>query len=291
MLIATSDRVFESSRVHSTLVLERRFRVHVLHREQLLFDSRFSPSARKGAGGVTLYFVIAGEFQIGDRPVMHAPLAFALAEDEFERVMPSSTTFRSWGARSTTIELRLAAGDVRGPIGLAAGPRPLADRTWARCRAFSDACAAAEPDEQLVRTWLTDLGDDGLIDPELLTSIAAAEPEAFTRVWAKLRPLYASHATNGSILQIKRATGLSLRQLTRDLARMTRAFGLGGSFRDTTRVLRLRAAIVLLSAPGGTATVVATQAGYKSIDAMGRAFRDAGLPPPSVVQEAIRYRP
>ena len=64
----------------------------------------------------------------------------------------------------------------------------------------------AEPDEPLVRTWLTDLGDDGLIDPDLLTSIAAAEPEAFTRVWDKLRPLYASPAPNSSIMQVKRAT-------------------------------------------------------------------------------------
>ena len=39
-----------------------------------------------------------------------------------------------------------------------------------------------------------------------------------------------------------------------------------------------------------SATEVATLVGYKSIDAMGRAFRDAKLPPPSAVQDAIRYR-
>lgn len=290
MLIAASDRRFESSRVHSALVLERRCRIHVLHREHLRFDSRYCPSTRKAAAGATLYFVVTGAFQAGDGPVQQGPLAFALAEDEFERVTPASPTFRSWGAPSVTIELRLAARDVRGPIGLATGPRALAERTWGRCHAFAAACATGEPSEELVRMWLADLADDGVIDPDLVASLVPTEPEAFVRLWAALRPLYASHATSASILQLRRVTGLSLRQLTRDLGNMTRTFGLGGSFRDTTRVLRLRAAIVLLSAPGGTATEIASLVGFQSLDAMGRAFRNAGLPPPSVVQDAIRYR-
>ena len=41
------------------------------------------------------------------------------------------------------------------------------------------------------------------------------------------------------------------------------------------RVLRLRAAVLLLSAPGGTPSDVARTVGYGSLDAMGRAFRDA----------------
>ncbi|MBA2542448.1 MAG: helix-turn-helix transcriptional regulator [Deltaproteobacteria bacterium] len=274
--------------MQSTLVLERQFRLHVLHREQLLFDSHFSPSPKQGAAGITLYFVVAGSFQIADR-VLEAPLVFALAEDEFERVTPASRTFRSWGDPSVTIELRVAAEHVCGSVGLDAGPRELSEWMWARTSAFSTACFSNEPDETLVQAWLVDLVEDGLIAPALVESIVLPEPEAFTRLWAACRPLYANHTTNASILQIKRATGLSLRQLTRDLGMMTRAFGLGGSFRDTTRVLRLRAAIVLLSAPGGTATKIATLVGYKSLDAMGRAFREAKLPPPSIVQDTIRY--
>jgi AraC-like DNA-binding protein len=56
------------------------------------------------------------------------------------------------------------------------------------------------------------------------------------------------------------------------------------------RVLRLRAACLMLSAPAGTPSEVARAVGYGSLDAMGRAFRDASLPAPSVVQEAVRYR-
>lgn len=289
MLIASSDRRFEESRVQSMLVLERRFRLLVLHRDKLLFDSRFSPAARKGAGGTTVYFVLAGSFQVGDGPVMQAPLAFVLADDELERVTPTSRTFRAWGAPFVNIELRLVDGDVRRPIGLAAGPLSLSASTWSRCAAFAANCAAGEPDERTVRAWLEDLAAEGLFAPEVVASIVDPEPEPFRRLWTKLRAFYENHATNTSILEIKRATGLSLRQLVRDLAGMTRAFGLGGSYRDTMRVLRLRAAIVLLSAPHGTATDVASQVGYKSIDAMGRAFREAGLPPPSVVQDTIRF--
>ena len=61
-------------------------------------------------------------------------------------------------------------------------------------------------------------------------------------------------------------------------------------FRDAMRVIRLRAAVLLLSAPDGTPSDVARIVGYGSLDAMGRAFRDAHLPAPSVVQEAVRYR-
>jgi len=48
--------------------------------------------------------------------------------------------------------------------------------------------------------------------------------------------------------------------------------------------------VLFLSAPGGTPSEVAKAVGYGSLDAMGRAFRDAKLPAPSVVQEAVRYR-
>ena len=47
---------------------------------------------------------------------------------------------------------------------------------------------------------------------------------------------------------------------------------------------------LLLSAPAATPSEVAKAVGYGSLDAMGRAFRDATLPAPSVVHAAVRYR-
>jgi AraC-like DNA-binding protein len=106
-----------------------------------------------------------------------------------------------------------------------------------------------------------------------------------------MRPLYHDLATSASLKQIAALAGLSLRQLGRDLTDLTRTFGLFGTgFRDAMRILRLRAAVVLLSAPEATAHDVARVVGYSSLDAMGRAFRDAQLPAPSLVHTAVRYR-
>jgi transcriptional regulator GlxA family with amidase domain len=138
---------------------------------------------------------------------------------------------------------------------------------------------------------LAALATAGVIHRELADSVVTREPERFVRLWAVMRPLYQRLATSASLKQIAELTNLSLRQLGRDLADLTRTFGLfGAGFRDAMRVLRLRAAVLLLSAPDGTPSDVARLVGYGSLDAMGRAFRDAHLPAPSVVQGAVRFR-
>ena len=122
-------------------------------------------------------------------------------------------------------------------------------------------------------------------------SVVTDEPERFVRVWSAMQPLYGDLATSTSLKQLAALARLSLRQLGRDLRDFTATFNLyGGGFREAMRVLRLRAAVTLLSAPGGTPSDVARAVGYGSLDAMGRAFRDAHLPAPSIVQEAVRYR-
>jgi len=129
-----------------------------------------------------------------------------------------------------------------------------------------------------------------VLSKDLTSSVVAAEPERFVRLWSVLRPLYEDLATSASLKQIAIVAKLSLRQLGRDLGDLTRTFGLfGAGFRDAMRVLRLRAAVLMLSAPGGTPSEVARTVGYGSLDAMGRAFRDAQLPAPSIVQDAVRY--
>ena len=47
--------------------------------------------------------------------------------------------------------------------------------------------------------------------------------------------------------------------------------------------------MLLLSAPDATPSDVSRAVGYGSLDAMGRAFRDASLPAPSIIQDAVRY--
>lgn len=286
--MAASDRVFGPSRLRSVLILERRFRVHVVIRDRLVYDTRFA--ARASRNHIPrLYFVVGGSVQIAGGHVMAAGTAFVLSETEFECVAEGALTFRTWGEPSIVLDLQLRAEDIRSPIGLANGPVRLGEATWTTVHAMSEALLAGGSVEPLVPALLERLATDGAIGASVPGSIQD-EPEQLARTWAGLAPLYTNQMTSASIFTLKKLTGMSIRQLARDIKLLTKTFGLPGEgFRDTVKVMRLRTAVMLLSSPGATATEVAQQVGYKSLEAMGRAFRDSGLPAPSVVQQQVRF--
>jgi len=285
MLSATSTRPFGSSTLQTTIFLERRFRAHLVSRDRLLFDTAYSPPAKKPSPFVHLYVTLKGSFSVDGKPPVVGPQAYMLAETEFDRVLPGSSKFRSWGNPGVICELRIPAADVRRPIGMGHGPLELPPTVWEAYSALEATRSEAALHEVIVR-----LGEAGVLSKDLTSSVVAQEPDRFVRLWTVLRPLYEDLATSASLKQIAIVAKLSLRQLGRDLGDLTRTFGLfGAGFRDAMRVLRLRAAVLMLSAPGGTPSDVARTVGYGSLDAMGRAFRDALLPAPSIVQEAVRY--
>ncbi len=286
MLSATSHLAFGGGTLRSTVFLERKLRIHVVRRDRLLFDSAFAPPTRVPSAFVHLFVQLSGTLAPAGAPALSGPCAFVLAEAEFDRVTRGARTFRSFGAQCTVVELRLPGAEVRPPIGLGHGPVPLAPQVWDAYRALE-----ANPGELAVHRLLAALAGTGVMSADLATSVVAEEPERFARVWAVMQPLYQHLATSTSLKQIASLAGLSLRQLGRDLTDLTRTFGLfGGGFRDAMRILRLRAAVLLLSAPDATPNDVARVVGYSSLDAMGRAFRDARLPPPSLVHSAVHYR-
>jgi AraC-like DNA-binding protein len=286
VLSATSHLEFGGSTLRSTVFLERRLRLHIVRRDRLLFDTAFAPPMRTPGASAHLYAQLSGTFHPAGRPPVHGPCAFVLAETEFDRVVPGAMTFRSFGARCTIVEIRVPVGDVRRPVGLGHGPIRLDGRVWEAYRALE-----VEPGETAVQSLLAALSATGVVTADLATSVVTSEPERFQRLWSVMRPLYGNLATSASLKQIGELAGLSLRQLGRDFADLTRTFGLFGTgFRNAMRVLRLRAAVLLLSAPDGTPSDVARVVGYGSLDAMGRAFRDAQLPAPSLVHSAVCYR-
>ena len=286
MLSASSTRTFNGSTLKSTVFLERRMRAHLVSRDRILYDSAYSPPAKKSSPYVHLFAQLRGTFEIAGGGVVTAPCAYVLAENEFDRVEPGVTTFRSYGAPAEVLEIRLAAADLKRPVGLARGALSLPAAVW---DAYHE--LARSQDEASLHALIAKLGEADIVSRDLTTSIVTTEPERYTRIWTTLKPFYNDLAMSTSLKQIAVIAGLSLRQLGRDLGDFTRDFGLfGGGFRDATRVLRLRAAVLFLSAPGATPSEVAKAVGYGSLDAMGRAFRDAKLPAPSVVQEAVRYR-
>lgn len=277
---------FGGSMLRSTAFLERRFRLHMVRRDRLVFDTAFAPPAKAVSSFVHLFAQLSGTFLVAGAPAIAAPCAFVLAETEFDRVVRGALTFRSFGARCTIIEARVPAADLRLPVGLCHGPVALTDAVWAAYHALE--ATAGEP---AAHALIGALGAADIVSRDLTTSVVEHEPERFLRVWAVMRPLYQDLATSASLKQIAALAGLSLRQLGRDLRDLTRTFTLfGAGFRDAMRVLRLRAAVLLLSAPEGTPSDVARTVGYGSLDAMGRAFRDASLPAPSIIQEAVRFR-
>ena len=286
MLSATSTRSFSGSTLKSTIFLERRLRAHLVVRDRLLYDAAYAPPAKKATPYVHLFAQLQGTFTTTSGINAAAPCAFVLAETEFDRVEPGSTTFRSYGAPGEIVEIRLSPSDIRRPVGLVHGALELPASVWDAYRAL-----ATSGSEAALHALVTQLGEADIVARDLTTSIVTNEPDRYLRIWTTLKPFYNDLAMSTSLKQIAVIAGLSLRQLGRDLGDFTRDFGLfGGGFRDATRVLRLRAAVLFLSAPGASPSDVAKAVGYGSLDAMGRAFRDAKLPAPSVVQEAVRYR-
>jgi len=286
VLSATSTREFAGSRLTSNIFLERKLRAHVVRRERLLYDSAYAPPAKKLNQVAHLFAQLSGTLHPSGGSPITGRQAWALAESEFDRVMPGSRTFRSFGDNALIVELRVPVADLHRPAGLQYGPLELPAEVWAAYEAIERA-----PGEAALLALIARLGEHGIVSKDLASSVVATEPDRFVRLWDVMRPLYQDLATSASLKQIATIARLSLRQLGRDLGDLSKTFGLfGGGFRDAMKVVRLRAACLFLSAPQATPSDVARAIGYGSLDAMGRAFRDANLPSPSIVQEAVRYR-
>jgi AraC-like DNA-binding protein len=290
MMTATSESSFGESRILSALLLERRFRAHLMWRHRLLYDSRYAAAAAVPlVASATIYISAEGAFELAGGTRTEEPVAYVAAIEEFEHVGAGVPTFRSWGDPAVALSFQVQIADLRVPVGLRHGPIELSDSTWGAVHAIAEAFAIRDPLDQPVAQLLAGLARDGIVVDEMATSVET-EPEPLARAWAALAPLYDNITTSSSLFGLARSTGLSLRQVRRDVKALAQVFGLlGAGFRDSLHVLRLRFAALLLSAPEATVGEVAQRAGYKSVDALGRAFRDYGLPAPSVVRAAVLY--
>jgi AraC-like DNA-binding protein len=289
VLTSQSDVRLGESRLKNAIFLERRFRLYTVWRDRLLFDTKLMPPAVRSTGASTLLFVASGSLQIGEGPVLAAPAAFSLAESEYERVRPGAINLRTWGEPLVAVDLRFATGDVRVPIGLANGPLALPASLWSAVDTFVERLVVDGPQVDQVRALVAALEQDSIVAPGLADSIQD-EPENLRRLWSALEPLFNRQATTASLLAIKRELGLSIRQLHRDATELARTFGLlGDGFRSTLKLFRMRAAVAWLATPDATLQEVAEHVGYRTVDAMARAFRDTKLPPPSAVRDIVRF--
>jgi AraC-like DNA-binding protein len=291
MLIATTSIEFGDSKVRTVIALARGLRVHLVWREQLVVDARFLARADRGRDVATLILGLEGKLRIGDAE-HQGPRAYVLSPAEFDRVEPGAIPFRMWGDPSVTLEIGVSSDDVVGPIGLAAGPRAVGAETWAALEAMLTVALDGRPVDDALRRVFAGLITDRVLDPDVLRRASEPIPPHLSRLWTGIRDLYERNVTSASVREIMAMTGLSARQLRRDVGDFTKYFPLpGDGFRETVRVVRLRMAALMLSSPYATVTQVAEQVGYGTTIALARAFRDAKLPPPSEVQAQVRYGP
>jgi AraC-like DNA-binding protein len=269
------------------MVLERAVRGFVVLRDALSFDTRYAapiPGKPDKVGHV--FLLLEGRFVRASGQTLAAPIGFVLADDEIERANPTSEWFRTDGEHARVIQLRFDRKHLRVPVGLDAGPLKVGATLWDAATPMLEGAPRGDP-AVLVR-FLDALAAANVIAPELAATVCEKEPENFSRLWAALTPLYQEYGGTMSLKQIASHLGMSMRQVGRDAKELTKTFGFGGGFRDMLLVLRLRVATLLLSAPEATVADVARCVGYGSPIAMARAFRDAKLPSPSAIQDAMR---
>ncbi len=287
MLVATSEVTVGSAVMRSSLLFERAIRGTLVQRKNLAFDTKYAAAASGKPEPVGhLFMQLTGTFEKDVSAKVAAPFAVMLADDEWERPKEGSRTFRTEGECVDVVQLRFARDVVRVPIGLEHGALTLSSASWDAVAALLE--AGPRGDASALSRALDALASDGIIAATVPGTVIGEEPERFRRLWDALRPLYQTHGATTSLKQLANSLGMSMRQVGRDAKELSTAFGIGGGYRDALLVLRLRQAVLLLSAPDATVADVARIVGYGSPIAMARAFRDADLPAPSVIQADMR---
>ncbi|MBN8615955.1 MAG: hypothetical protein J0L92_35520 [Deltaproteobacteria bacterium] len=281
MLEASSTYEGFGARIATSIAIAPGVLAHLVTREGLVVDTRALASMRVSMDVVTLYALLEGRAEVEGGGVHDAPVAVLLREDELDLRARDARWLRVTGARSVSLELRIASAWLRRPAGLDAGPLSLSPRTIATARALSHGALAPLSD------LLASLEEDGVVEGAARASLDVALPASLTRTWSLLAKAYAGQSTGIDHVRLAGLATFSPRTLQRDLETLM-AWGRLDGFRGTVRCMRLRRAAVLLSARDATVREVARVVGYGSEDALGRAFRDAGLPSPSEVRTLTR---
>lgn len=283
MLTARSHKSVGAASLRTSLVLTPRAGVVAIDRRGLAFDTRFVPGDAAPERPMTIvYVVLEGRLAMGDGPVHSSPTVFTIAEADLEGALGARTnTHRTVGERYAAVEMHLRTDDVTWP------PRtPLGEPFFRACRRVVE--EGSESDEELhetAREALDLLREHGVIGPDV-TLERAVGSAAISRVWSAMRPALERLA---ALAPLKELGVSSPRQTKRDIDLLASSYPVvRGGWRAMVQRYRLKLAVLFLSAEGVTVATVAREVGYGSADAMGRAFRDAGLPSPSEVQRRLR---
>lgn len=283
MLVARSQKSVGAASLRTSVALAPRVGIVAIDRRGLVFDTRFVPGDAAPPRPMTIvYTVLEGTLAIDDGNVYAAPAVFAIAEADLEGALGQrKNTHRTLGERYVAVEIHLRTEDITWP------PRtPLGASFFRACRRVVE--DGGESDDALHETAseaLDVLREHGVVGAEVVIERTVGS-NAVSRVWGAIRPALERLA---ALAPMKALGAASPRQTKRDVDLLSSSYPVvHGGWREMVQRYRLKLAVLFLSAESTTVAIVAREVGYGSADAMGRAFRDAGLPSPSEVQRRIR---
>lgn len=295
MLIARATREFAQTKMCFALSFTNELWYHVIDRDGLVLDTRFVPGTQ-GAPRPTasVYLLIRGDFEtFGDHPVkMTGRSCLVLSDEQLEGANGArSMTYRAGGPRYTAVQLNVPATHVRVTPSERIPIVQVGPPVWEAAERCVE-LAREGSDDALVQ-GMADFGDalvrEGIVSAHVHDDSFRRSPAALKTIWKAIRPMIERFELLPTSKQLSDAAGVSPRSFERYVAAFVDTFGhLGRGWREGTRHLRVKMAVMLLSAVDASVADVATAVGYGSADAMSRAFRDAGLPAPSFIQEKIR---
>gem|GEM_PF-2482072 len=290
MLIADGSWSRGDASLHSCVFFARGFRLHLMTTHELTFDSRFlCPFQANGNESLILIALLEGRALFRETPNAQGTeftrTIFRFREDEYDRRHSNAPTLRLGGPRRRSIEIAIPGAAVLMTARTAEVPEEVS--------AFVEIMANRELHDEVRTQACVDLcgslHQHGITSQPLAGRAREAFPESVERVCQALISLYSRLDTGAYLDLLASLAGISPRQATRDMVTFLATFPVPGrTFRELMKVLRIRRAAMLLSARDVTVTSVARDVGYGGLDAMARAFRDAGLPSPSEVRAALR---
>jgi AraC-like DNA-binding protein len=266
----------------------------VVERTGLVLDTRFmAPGPDPAQPRRCLYLLLEGSWVVHEPVPLRvvAPCAFVVTEAQLWGAAGSFPfTFSAQGRPFCAIEIHARDPDILRSTGERPSPIELDDvlleaaRRLARLEGQDDATLAHR-----YGALLDLLADRGLIAPAVADLPRRPVARAFSLLWVAIRPMFERLYLSPTLQEVGDASGVSTRQLDRTVRAFVATFGIvGGRWRAATLHIRLRLAVLLLSAEGAAVRDVASAVGYGSPDAMARGFRDAGLPSPGAVQDQLR---
>jgi AraC-like DNA-binding protein len=294
MLVARGQRAIGSADLRWAILFAPRVWSVVVERSGLILDTRFIPAATSPVRPYScLYFLLRGSWTLhgeGGRR-FDAPCAFVASETQLEGAEGRRPfTFSARGQPFHAIEVHAHDADLE--IAPAAYPVPFRVDERVLSAAANVAHLSSHDDRTLERSFAEFLGhlaEQSVIGKAVAALSLRPPSKPFALLWTALRPMVERLYLNPTLQEVGGASGVSTRQLDRYVHRFVTSFGLVGErWRSSTLHIRLKLAILLLSADGASVADVARMVGYGSTDAMARTFRDAALPTPTAVQQAVR---